>query len=271
MNRRVASALLWAATLAAAPERADARLRLADGRVLFGRAIQRGKEGATLETVFGGLAVPKEALAKSGTEPRRTKAPRERTRILKTRWLEIENDLSPERERLYADQLDTFFDWMITIYALDRARVRRDALYGMRVFKRRRDFKKLQAEIAPGIENKGQAFAEGVSGFYSPGHGKIFMWDAEGAHGGVQLEVAKHETAHLLNHLLSGQQALKIPTWFEEGTATYFSMAMALPGKKPLDPEDHPGALAQVIGEIEGGRAYGARELRSPERATGRP
>ena len=264
MSRRIALAALLATALAgAAPEPAAARLRLADGRVLFGRAIERGKTGATLETVFGRLAVPKTALPKSGTAPPSVKPAPTGTRIFKTRWLEIENDLSPERERLYADQLDPFFDWMITLYALDRDRVRRDALYKMRVFKRRRDFKELQAEIAPGIEDKGQAFAEGVAGFYSPGHGKIFMWDAEGARGGLQLEVAKHETAHLLNHLMSRQNAVKLPTWFEEGSATYFSMVMPLPGKKPGDPEDHPGALAQVIGDIEGKNAYEARALRS--------
>ena len=48
------------------------------------------------------------------------------------------------------------------------------------------------------------------------GHDAIFMWDAEGSRGGVQLEVAKHETAHLLNHLLSKQQALKVPKVHQE-------------------------------------------------------
>ena len=117
--------------------------------------------------------------------------------------------------------------------------------------------------MAPGIENKGQAFAEGVAGFYSQRHGCIFMWDAEGMQGATQLEVAKHETTHLLNSLLAKQIAINVPTWFEEGAATYFSMSIALPGGNVPEPRDHAGALAEVIGEIEAGKAYAARGIRS--------
>ena len=146
---------------------------------------------------------------------------------------------------------------------LDRDRLKRDAPYRMQVYRRRKDFKKVQAEVAPGIENKGQAFAEGVAGFYSQGHKCIFMWDAEGMQGATQLEVAKHETTHLLNSLLARQIAINVPTWFEEGAATYFSMAIALPGGNVPEPRDHAGALAEVVGEIESGKPYTGRGIRS--------
>ena len=235
-----------------------ARLPLADGRVLHGKSVRKSGKNMILETVFGRLDVPR-ALMASGKV--RKKTPEPKTRIKKTRWLEIESDLSPARAQLYADSLDTFFDWMVRVYDLDAKRL--TPPYRMRVFRRRADFKALQKEIAPGIDEKGQAFAEGVAGFYSPAHGRIFLWDVEGGHDGVFLEVAKHETTHLLNSLLSRQSAIRIPTWFEEGAATYFSMSMALPGKKVDEPPDHPGALAQVVGEIEGEKPYKGRDLRS--------
>ncbi|MHC5052871.1 MAG: tetratricopeptide repeat protein, partial [Planctomycetota bacterium] len=64
------------------------------------------------------------------------------------------------------------------------------------------------------------------------------------------------------NHLMARQFSLKIPNWFEEGAATYFSMYIALGGKTTSEPEDHPGALAQVVGEIEGGKPMTSRALR---------
>jgi len=247
-------ALLPFLLLPARAEPAQALAHLKDGRVLYGRALR----GRTLDTDFGPLVLPKEALAGRGTAPPPPPPPEVRT--LKTRWLEIECDLSPERAQLYADQLDAFFDWMLKVYALDVDRVRRDAPYGMRVFRRREDFKRLQREIAPDMAKKGQAFAEGVAGFYSPGHGRIFLWDVEGAYGGFHLEVAKHETTHLLNDLMARQLALALPTWFEEGAATYFSMFVAGTGPEP---EDHPGAYATVLGDLDAGRPYRSRDLRS--------
>ncbi|MHC4959187.1 MAG: hypothetical protein ACYTGN_12530 [Planctomycetota bacterium] len=74
--------------------------------------------------------------------------------------------------------------------------------------------------------------------------------------------MAKHETTHLLNHLMRKQLAIKTPSWFEEGAATYFSMFVATGGKADMEPEDHPGALAQVVGGIETGAALSSRELR---------
>jgi len=241
-------------------ERARALVRLADGRVLFGRDVKRSKEKAILRTDFGTLNVPGAKLAK-GTSTTAPRPPSER--ITRTRWLEITHDLSEQRAKLYADQLDTFFDWMVKVYELDLDRTRKGAPYKMRVFRRKRDFKELQKVIAPGIEQKGKAFAEGVAGFYSRGHGQIFMWDAEGARGGVHLEVAKHETAHLLNHLLANQIGIRVPTWFEEGAATYFSNFVAMGDAERAEPEDHPGAYAQVLGEIESGKPMKSRELRS--------
>ena len=241
-------------------EESRALLRLSDGRVLYGRDVKRSEKTAVLRTDFGTLVVPKDRLAK-GTSTTAPPTPRER--VTRTRWLEITHDLSERRAKLYADQLDTFFDWMVKVYALDLDRTRAGAPYKMRVFRRRRDFKELQTRVAPGIEQKGKAFAEGVAGFYSRGHGRIFMWDAEGARGGVHLEVAKHETTHLLNHLLAGQIGIRVPTWFEEGAATYFSTFVASGDAGRAEPEDHPGAYAQVLGEIESNKPMTSRELRS--------
>ncbi|MHC4819719.1 MAG: tetratricopeptide repeat protein, partial [Planctomycetota bacterium] len=234
-------------------------IQLDDGRVLHGKRVHRGQKIVVLETDFGPLSIPKERLGVSGTVVRK---PPPKRREIKTRWLLIECDLSEARARLYADQLDAFFDWMIRVYDLDLKRVRRDAPYKMFLYRRRADFKKVQAEVAPAIERKGKGFAEGVAGFYSSAAGAIYMWDAEGGRGGVHLGVAKHETTHLLNHLMSRQFSLRIPNWFEEGAATYFSMYIALGGKTTSEPDDHPGALAQVVGEIEGGKPMTSRALR---------
>jgi tetratricopeptide (TPR) repeat protein len=235
-------------------------LQLDDGRVIVGKRVQRGQKIVILETDFGPLKIPKERLAETGTV---TRKPPPKRRAIQTRWLLIECDLSEARAKLYADQLDAFFDWMIRVYDLDLKRVRRDAPYRMFLYRRRGDFKKVQAEVAPAIERKGKGFAEGVAGFYSSGAGAIYMWDAEGARGGVHLGVAKHETTHLLNHLMARQFGLNIPSWFEEGSATYFSMYIALGGKTTGEPPDHPGALARVVGEIDGGKPMTSRELRA--------
>jgi tetratricopeptide (TPR) repeat protein len=242
---------------AAGAEPAAPLLPLKDGRVLHGRKVERRAKEAVLGTDFGELRVPASELLGKATAPAPPLPP---LRTEKTRWLLIEHDLAEDRARLYADQLDAFFDWMVGIYALDRDRVLRDAPYGVRVFRRREDFKRFQRENAPDIEKKGQAFAEGVAGFYSPRHGRLFLWDAEGSRGGFHLEVAKHETTHLLNDLMARQLALRLPTWFEEGSATYFSMFVAGAGPEP---EDHPGAFAQVLGDLDGGKPMASRELRS--------
>ncbi len=247
--------LLLAFALPAAAEPSQPLVHLADGRLLYGRRLLGASR---LETDFGPLVIPAEAIASKTSA--RPPSPPDAERTAKTRWFEIRSDLSPERERLYADQLDAFFDWMIGVYALDLERVRRDAPYRMRVFRRRADFKKLQAEVAPDIDRKGSAFAEGVAGFYAPGLGSIYLWDVEGETGEVHLEVAKHETTHLCDDLLARQVGIRIPTWFTEGAATYFSMFVA--GGAP-EPEDHPGALAQVLGDLEGGRPMQSRALRS--------
>ncbi len=249
--------LLGLLALAAAAEPARPLVHLADGRVLFGRGVQRTKAATRLETDFGALVIPDREIA--GKTAERPPSPPETERICRTRWFEIRSDLSPERERLYADQIDAFFEWMIGVYALDVERVRRDAPYKMRVFRRRADFKRLQAEVAPDIDRKGSAFAEGVAGFYAPGLGSIYLWDVEGESGEVHLEVAKHETSHLCDDLLARQVGIRIPTWFTEGAATYFSMYVA--GGAP-EPEVHPGALAQVLGDLDGGSAMRSRELR---------
>jgi len=259
VTRWVLLGLLCALTIAHA-QKSRALLRLADGRVLYGTDVERSEKRAVLRTDFGVLVVPREQLAK-GTST--TAPPMPKERVTKTRWLEITHDLSEARAKLYADQLDTFFDWMVKVYDLDLDRTRSGAPYKMRVYRKRRDFKELQARIAPGIDQKGNAFAEGVAGFYSRGHGRIFLWDAEGAYGGVHLEVAKHETAHLLNDLLARQIGIRLPTWFEEGAATYFSSFVAMGEAGVEEPEDHPGAYAQVLGEIESGQGMRSRALRS--------
>jgi tetratricopeptide (TPR) repeat protein len=248
--------------LVAAPDAAQPLVHLRDGRVLYGRKVARTGGHVVLQTDFGVLRVPADALAGNRTTARPAEKPPE-TRTTRTKWLEIVSDLSDERAKLYADQLDGFFDWMIRVYALDVKRVRQDVPYRMRVFRRRDDFKELQARVAPGIEAKGQAFAEGVAGFFSPADMTVYMWDAEGAYGGVHLEVAKHETTHLLNTLLARQIAIRLPTWFEEGSATYFSTFIATPGGAAREPEDHPGAFAQVIGDLDGNHPLKSRALRS--------
>ncbi len=242
---------------AAGAEPAPPLLPLRDGRVLHGRKVERRAKEAVLSTDFGKLHVPASELSGKAPAPAPPLPP---LRTEKTRWLLIEHDLPEERARLYADQLDSFFEWMVSVYALDRDRVTKGAPYGVKVFRRREDFKRFQRENAPDIEKKGQAFAEGVAGFYSPGHGKLFLWDAEGSHGGFHLEVAKHETTHLLNDLLARQLALSLPTWFDEGSATYFSMFVAGAGPEP---EDHPGAAAEVLGDLDGKKPMTSRELRS--------
>jgi len=244
---------------------ADTRLHLVDGRVLHGHRATRDGKVVRLKTAFGTLVVPADKLAGTGTDARSGPPAADAVRVRKTKWLLIESDLSEERAKLYADQLDSFFDWMVKVYALDLDRTRRDAPYRMRVFRRRADFKRTQREVAPGIDKKGKAFAEGVAGFYAARLGRIFLWDAEGARGGIHLEVAKHETTHLLNHLLAQQRALKVPTWFEEGAATYFSMFVAVgagAGAGASEPEDHPGAITRVVGEIEARTALQNRALR---------
>lgn len=253
---------LMAVTLRAAAKDAQPLVHLRDGRVLYGRKVARTGGDVVLRTDFGTLRIPADALAGNRTTARPVEKPPE-TRTTKTKWLAILSDLSDERAKLYADQLDGFFDWMIRVYHLDVKRVQLGVPYQMRVFRRRDDFKELQARVAPGIEAKGQAFAEGVAGFFSPGDMTVYMWDAEGAHGGVHLEVAKHETTHLLNTLLARQIAIRLPVWFEEGSATYFSTFIATPGGAAREPEDHPGAFAQVIGDLEGNHAMASRALRS--------
>lgn len=253
--RRLLVALLLLASAEAEP--ALPLLPLKDGRVLHGRSVERRAKEAVLTTDFGALRIDASALAGKSTAPQ---PPPPEIRTEQTRWFAIEHDLPEDRARLYADQLDSFFEWMVEVYALDRDRVSRSAPYGAKVFRRREDFKRLQREIAPDVEKKGKAFAEGVAGFYSPAHGRLFLWDAEGSHGGFHLEVAKHETTHLLNDLMAKQLALNLPTWFDEGSATYFSLFIAGAGPEP---EDHPGAAAEVLGDLDAGKPMKSRELRS--------
>ena len=241
--------------IAARAEPATPQVHLKDGRVLYGLSSKRAKAEVVLQTAFGPLRVPADAVGDGTSPPPAPPSLRTRT----TRWLAIEHDLADDRGELYADQLDAFFEWMVGVYGLDRDRVAAGAPYRLRVFRRREDFKRLQRDVAPDIGQKGQAFAEGVAGFYAPGLGRIYLWDAEGSYGGFHLEVAKHEATHLLNDLLSRQAGLRMPTWFDEGSATYFSMFV--PGAGP-EPEDHPGAYAQVLGELDAGRAPTSRELR---------
>ncbi len=255
MTRRALVVLLLLAATHAGP--AQPLLALKDGRVLHGRSVERYAKESVLKTDFGKLRVPASELAGRSTAP---PAPPPTVRTEKTRWLAIEHDLPEDRARLYADQLDAFFEWMVGIYALDRDRVAQGAPYRVKVFRHREEFKRFQREHAPDIEKKGKAFAEGVAGFYSPGEGRLFLWDAEGSEGGFHLEVAKHETTHLLNDLMAKQLALSLPTWFDEGSATYFSMFIAGAGPEP---EDHPGAAAQVLGDLDAGKPMGSRELRS--------
>jgi len=249
--------LLGLLLAAASAEPTQALLQLKDGRLLYGRAVEKHAKEVLLKTDFGTLRIGASEIAdKSAPAP----PPLPPLRTDRTRWLSIEHDLPDDRARLYADQLDAFFEWMVSVYALDRERVERGVPYGVRVFRRREDFKRFQRENAPDIERKGKAFAEGVEGFYSQAHGKLFLWDAEGSFGGFHLEVAKHETTHLLNDLLAQQLALRLPTWFDEGAATYFSMFVAGAGPEP---EDHPGAAAEVLGDIDSNHAMKCRELRS--------
>jgi len=259
-------ALVVAARVAAEPA---VVVKLADGRRIPGNELRTGPgKDQTLDTVFGPLVIPRSSLRDGTTrEAPEIERPPEQRRVTKSRWFVIENDLTDSRAALYRDQLDTFFDWMIGVYALDRKRLEQRAPFRAFVYRKRADFKRVQDEVAPGIAaSKGQGFAEGVAGFFSPGQFATYLWDAEGGRGSAHLGVAKHETTHMLNALMAQQHALQIPVWFEEGAATYFSAATLSGNAK--EPDDHPGALATVVDELERDKGMGNRELRSVPYAT---
>ena len=135
-------------------------LRLADGRVLYGRDVKRSRSApcyAPTSACWSSRATSsprappppprrpqgtghEDALA--GDHPRPLRGTREALR-------------RPARHLFRLD---------VKVYQLDLERTRRGAPYKMRVFRKRRDFKELQKRVAPGIEQKGQAFAEGVAG-----------------------------------------------------------------------------------------------------------
>ncbi|MFV1957774.1 MAG: tetratricopeptide repeat protein [Planctomycetota bacterium] len=155
--------------------------------------------------------------------------------------------------------LDAFVERMLRVYALERKRLTQRAPFRIRAFRSREDFKRLQEEKAPEMARlKGEAFAKGVTGFYSPAARCIFLWDAEGARGDPHPGTALHETTHLLNHLLREATGARMPVWFDEGTACYFETW--LPGAR--EPEVNFARLAVVVDDIEAGRTYTNRALR---------
>jgi tetratricopeptide (TPR) repeat protein len=262
---RVVVAALLAAALSASARSAATTLTLADGRVLRGRGVTTGNDRLVLDTAFGPLTVPRSAL---GGDDRKTAdapaaRPRGSRRETRTKWFVVESDLSDARAKLYADQLDGFFDWMTKVFDIEPKAASRRAPYRAFVYASREDFKRVQNDVAPGIsQSKGTAFAEGVAGFFSPASFRLYLWDVEGESNGANLEVAKHETTHLLNQLLSETHAIKLPQWFNEGGATYFETS-TVAGAGASEPDDEPGALGTVVDEIEAGKPMTAREIRS--------
>lgn len=260
--------LLFALPVASAEP--EAVLRLPDGREVHGTSLKREKAHVVLETVFGPLRVPKALLKK---RPRTTpdepetphtapapETPPEDLRETRSTWFVIESDLVTSRVERYHELLDAFVEWMMRVYELDEKRLRARAPFRMQVFRSREDFKRVQAAVAPSIaQHKGQGFAEGVAGFYSPGNDTIYMWDSDAGRMEDHPTTAIHETTHLLNHRLSEATGIRFPVWFEEGTAVYFQTW--LPGA--IEPEPSLAALVTVVGDIEGGRARSNRALRS--------
>jgi tetratricopeptide (TPR) repeat protein len=262
---RFVAALLVAALLAVTAGAAGTTVVLTDGRVLRARSVTTTADRLVLETAFGALPVPRSAV--SGSERKTTDAAPEshrgKRRETKTKWFVIESDLTDARAKLYADQLDGFFDWMTKVFDIEAKAAQRRAPYRAFVYASREDFKRVQADVAPSIaQSKGKAFGEGVAGFFSPASFRLYLWDAEGESGEANLFVAKHETTHLLNQLLSETHALKLPQWFNEGGATYFSTS-TVTGGGAAEPDDEPGALATVVDEIESGKPMTAREIRA--------
>jgi tetratricopeptide (TPR) repeat protein len=263
--RRAVLGVVLAAALCATAGAAPATVTLTDGRVLRGRNLTTGNERLVLDTAFGPLTIPRSAVG--GDERRTTDAPPQRPRgsrrETKTKWFVIESDLSDARAKLYADQLDGFFDWMTKVFDIEPKAAARRAPYRAFVYTSREDFKKVQNDVAPGIAaSKGSAFGEGVAGFFSPASFRLYLWDVEGESGESNLMVAKHETTHLLNQLLSETHAIKLPQWFNEGGATYFEVC-TVTGAGASEPDDEPGALGTVVDEIESGKPMTAREIRS--------
>ena len=216
-----------------------------------------------LETAFGTLAVPAKSSPREEAPTGQTRTADPLRRTARTTWWQLEHDLAPARAALYRDELDPFTEWILTAYDLDLGRLRKRAPFSLTVFRSRTDFKRAQAEHAPEIsEWKGRGFAEGVTGFYSPETRGVFLWDGEAREGGTHLEVLRHEVVHWANHLLSESTGIHPPTWFEEGTAVYFSTSTALTEAR-AEPEDHPGALALVLADLDAGRAYAGAALRA--------
>jgi tetratricopeptide (TPR) repeat protein len=254
-------ALLVAAALLGRASAATTSVALADGRVLRARAVATSGDR---------LVLARAEVAGAASDRATTDAParRQARRETKTKWFVVESDLADARAKLYADQLDGFFDWMLRVFEVEPKAAQRRAPYRAYVYATREDFKRVQNDVAPSIAaSKGAAFAEGVAGFFSPASFHLYLWDVEGESGGANLEVAKHETTHLLNQLLSETHAIKLPQWFNEGGATYFEEATvttAADGKGgAVEPDDNPGALGTVVDEIETDHAMTAREIRS--------
>ena len=257
---RLFSVALLLGSLSFAQDRVALSLR--DGRVLFGdQSVELESGGVELRTRFGSLRVPAEALLGEGSTATGSREAEEGPRPRETRtgrWFRVESDLSEDHQKVAAEELELFFERMVEVYDLDIARLRPP--YGAYLYRRRADFKRVQDEIASGIEEqKGKGFAEGVAGFYSRARRELHLhYDPERPR---SLEVARHEAAHLMNHLLSEQAASELPPWFDEGCATYFSMA--IPGGAARgEPEDHPASLAFVNGELRAKRAYTQRAIR---------
>ncbi|MCA9321546.1 MAG: hypothetical protein KDB53_12455, partial [Planctomycetes bacterium] len=241
-----------------------------DGRRL--EALSRRDEGQVLrlETIFGPLAFPARRVAKSAPDTTTVESPDFR-HVTTTAWLRIVSDLQPDRHELIVDRLEGFANYMAAAYELDASRCGQRP-YTVRAYRSRQDFKNAQSRLAPTISAlKGQAFGEGVTGFFSPGLGEVHFWDGAVHDGGERMELAQHEVAHLFNHLFSQSGGIAIPVWFEEGTATYFSRVVALEsaGTEVLrEPDDHPAHLDTLGREIDAGAVYGNRELRAVPYAT---
>lgn len=264
---RAASIGLRAATLVvvlvAAIRSADAQsVALKDGRVVRGTAVEPAPSGVTVETAFGRIAVPQHAIAK---RPADAKVTPERAasgwRTIETRWFTLRTDVSDARVRAYRDVIDPFGDRMRDAYAFPRGFVDRTPKCRFELYRSRADFKRRQARVAAGIERqRGRGFAEGIAGFYSPKLRAVICWDTGGAEGDADLEVARHEIVHYFNHCRSVIEGRENPSWFEEGTATYFSTPWVGPVRRSA-PELHAPSLFLVHSDLAGDRPYGLAAL----------
>lgn len=259
MSRLALLVLLLAGSLAAQAE----TLRLADGRRLpiLGRTLEKGNW--RIDTVVGELVVPATRLELRTDDPE--VEPTGQLRLSTGPLLLVESDLDGERHQQLATGLEAFARRLVDHYRLKKKDLV-GAPYRVRAWRRRAGFKAAQERLAPAISRlKGRGFGEGVAGFYAPDLGEVHFWDGGSGRVGARLEQAQHEVTHLFNHLLAGALGrAAMPVWFEEGTAVYFSTAIAEEAPQAgelAEPMIHEASAMEVIGDLEADRAYGLEDL----------